>query len=46
MISGATGEETSDARPPESGASWPGDAVSLWAAGPAHQGTDAAGSSV
>lgn len=46
VISGATGEETSDARPTESGASWPGDAVSLRATGPAHQGTDAAGSSI
>lgn len=43
MVSGATGEETSDACPAESRASGPGDVVSLWAAGPPHQGTDAAG---
>lgn len=42
-VSGATGEETSDARPAESRAGGPGDVVSLWAAGPPHQGTDAAG---
>lgn len=41
--SGATGEETSDARPAEPGAGGSGDAVSLWAAGPPHQGADAAG---
>lgn len=41
--SGATGEETSDARPAEPGAGGSGDAVPLWAAGPPHQGADAAG---
>lgn len=45
VVSGATGEETSDAGPTESGAGGPGDAVSLWAAGPPHQSTDAAGRS-
>lgn len=45
VVSGATGEETSDAGPAESGAGGPGDAVSLWAAGPPHQSTDAAGRS-
>lgn len=43
VTSGATGEETSDARPPQPGAGRPGDAVSLRAAGPAGQGADAAG---
>lgn len=43
VCSGATGEETSDACPAESGAGGCGDAVSMWAAGPPHQGADAAG---
>ena len=43
VLSGATGEETSDARPAEPGAGGSGDAVPLWAAGPPHQGADAAG---
>lgn len=43
VSSGAASEETTDARPAESGAGGPGDAVSLWTAGPPHQGTDAAG---
>lgn len=43
LVSGATGEETSDACPAESRAGGPGDAVSLWATGSPHQGTDAAG---
>lgn len=43
VISGATGEETSDARPPQSRAGRPGDAVSLRTAGLAGQGADAAG---
>lgn len=43
LLSGSAGEETSDARPVESRAGGPGDAVSLWATGSPHQGTDAAG---
>lgn len=43
LVSGSAGEETSDARPAESGAGGPGDAVSVWATGSPHQGTDAAG---
>lgn len=43
VVSGATGEETTDACPAGSRAGGPGDAVSLWATGPPHQGTDAAG---
>lgn len=43
VTSGATGEETSDARPTQSRAGRPGDAVSLRAAGPSSQGADAAG---
>lgn len=43
MVSGVTGEETSDACPSESRTGGPGDVVSLWATGPPHQGTDAAG---
>ena len=46
MVSGATGEETPDAGPSESRAGGPGDAVSLRAAGPPRQGSDAAGTSL
>lgn len=45
VVSGATGEETSHACSPESRAGGPGDAVSVWTAGPPDQGTDAAGTS-
>lgn len=43
MVSGSTGEETSDACPAWSRASGFGDVVSLWTTGPPYQGTDAAG---
>lgn len=43
VVSWAAGEETSDARPAESWAGGVGDAVSVWAAGPPHQGTSARG---
>lgn len=43
VVSGAAGEETPDAGPDESWTGGPGDAVSLWPAGPPHQGSDAAG---
>lgn len=46
VVSGATGEEAPDAGPSESRAGGPGDAVSLRAAGPPRQGSDAAGTSL